>query len=145
VRACRRLPPCKAQAFVGSADAHAALVGPGSIDLLALETESMFAAVSSMRRAFAAAVLLCMTAAGAQAQPADPLPSWNAGVAKARIVAFVQAVTEPGGKDFVPPADRIAVFDNDGTLWSEQPMYFQLAFALDRVRAPAVVCSTRWQ
>jgi hypothetical protein len=53
---------------------------------------------------------------------------------KARIVAFVQAVTEPGGKDFVAPADRIAVFDNDGTLWSEQPMYFQLAFAIDRVR-----------
>lgn len=65
----------------------------------------------------------------------DPLPSWNAGPAKARIVAFVQAVTQPGGKDFVPPADRIAVFDNDGTLWAEQPMYFQLAFAIDRAKA----------
>jgi phosphoserine phosphatase len=78
-----------------------------------------------------------MVAVGALAQPVDPLPSWNAGTAKARIVAFVQAVNEPGGKDFVAPADRIAVFDNDGTLWSEQPMYFQLAFALDRVRALA--------
>jgi len=65
----------------------------------------------------------------------DPLPSWNDGPTKARIVAFVQAVTTPGGKDFVAPADRIAVFDNDGTLWSEQPMYFQLAFAIDRAKA----------
>jgi phosphoglycolate phosphatase-like HAD superfamily hydrolase len=72
----------------------------------------------------------------AQAQ-ADPLPSWKDGAAKARIVAFVQAVTQPGGADFVAPADRIAVFDNDGTLWAEQPMYFQLAFALDRVKALA--------
>ena len=68
---------------------------------------------------------------------ADPLASWIDGAAKARIVAFVNAATEPGGKDFVPAADRIAVFDNDGTLWSEQPMYFQLAFAMDRVKALA--------
>ena len=67
----------------------------------------------------------------------DPLPSWKDGAAKARIMAFVQAVTAQGGKEFVPPADRIAVFDNDGTLWSEQPMYFQLAFALDRIKAMA--------
>jgi phosphoserine phosphatase len=67
----------------------------------------------------------------------DPLPSWNATPAKARIVAFVQAVAEPGGKDYVPPAERIAVFDNDGTLWTEQPAYFQLMFALDRVKALA--------
>jgi hypothetical protein len=72
----------------------------------------------------------------AQAQP-DPLASWNDGAAKARIVAFVKAVTAPGSGDFVRPAERIAVFDNDGTLWSEQPMYFQLAFALDRVKALA--------
>ena len=97
----------------------------------------MVRAVSSPRRRFAAGLLLCMAAVGALAQPVDPLPSWNAGTAKARIVAFVQAVSEPGGKDFVAPADRIAVFDNDGTLWSEQPMYFQLAFALDRVKAMA--------
>jgi len=69
--------------------------------------------------------------------PADPLPSWNEGASKARIVAFVQAVTDPTGPDAVPPAERIAVFDNDGTLWAEQPMYFQLAFTVDRVRAQA--------
>jgi phosphoserine phosphatase len=66
-----------------------------------------------------------------------PLPSWNDGHAKQRIVAFVTAVTNPAGTDFVPPADRIAVFDNDGTLWSEQPVYVQLAFALDRIKALA--------
>ncbi|HPE01026.1 MAG TPA: HAD family hydrolase, partial [Burkholderiaceae bacterium] len=75
-------------------------------------------------------------AAPAHAQ-SDPLPSWNDGPAKARILAFVQAVTEPGGKSYVAPADRIAVFDNDGTLWSEQPAYFQLMFAIDRVKALA--------
>jgi phosphoserine phosphatase len=90
-----------------------------------------------LSRAGAAGLLLFVAAVPSHAQPVDPLPSWNAGTAKARIVAFVQAVTEPGGKDFVAPADRIAVFDNDGTLWSEQPMYFQLAFAIDRVRALA--------
>ncbi len=71
------------------------------------------------------------------AQAADALASWNDGAAKARIVAFVQAVTEPGGKDFVPPAERIAVFDNNGTLWSEQPVYFQAMFVRDRVVALA--------
>jgi phosphoserine phosphatase len=82
--------------------------------------------------------LLTLAMIGAvNAQTVDPLPSWQDTAAKANIVAFVKAVTEPGGKDFVPPADRIAVFDNDGTLWSEQPMYFQLAFALDRVKALA--------
>ncbi|MGK2952033.1 MAG: hypothetical protein ACSLEZ_06570 [Thiobacillus sp.] len=76
-------------------------------------------------------------AGAAHAQAADPLPSWNEGVAKARVLAFVKAVTEPGGVDHVPPADRIAVFDNDGTQWAEQPMYFQLAFVIDRVKALA--------
>jgi hypothetical protein len=98
---------------------------------------TLFPSVSSLSRACVAVVLFLVAAVASHAQPVDPLPSWNAGTAKARIVAFVQSVTEPGGKDFVPPADRIAVFDNDGTLWSEQPMYFQLAFALDRVRALA--------
>jgi phosphoglycolate phosphatase-like HAD superfamily hydrolase len=68
---------------------------------------------------------------------ADPLPSWRDGAAKARIFAFVQAVTTTGSPDYVAPADRIAVFDNDGTLWSEQPGYFQLLFAIDRVKALA--------
>jgi phosphoglycolate phosphatase-like HAD superfamily hydrolase len=77
-------------------------------------------------------IILLPLAAGVQA---DPLPSWNDGPARSRIVEFVEAVTKPGGKDFAPPAERIAVFDNDGTLWSEQPIYFQLVFALDRVKA----------
>jgi haloacid dehalogenase-like hydrolase len=68
---------------------------------------------------------------------ADPLPSWNDGPAKKSIVEFVEKVTKEGGPDFVPVAERIATFDNDGTLWCEQPMYFQLAFALDRVKALA--------
>ncbi len=67
----------------------------------------------------------------------DPLPSWNAGPSKESILRFVEAVTREGGAEFVPPLDRIAVFDNDGTLWSEKPFYFQLAFALDRVKALA--------
>jgi phosphoserine phosphatase len=64
----------------------------------------------------------------------DPLPSWNEGAAKAAIVAFVARVTRKDGPNFVPPSERVATFDNDGTLWSEQPIYVQLAFALDRVR-----------
>jgi hypothetical protein len=68
---------------------------------------------------------------------ADPLPSWKDGQAKQAITSFVTDVTNAGGEDFVPPAQRIAVFDNDGTLWVEQPMYTQLAFVLDRVKALA--------
>lgn len=66
----------------------------------------------------------------------DPLPSWNEGPAKQSIITFVQHVTTPGN-DLVPPAQRVAVFDNDGTLWAEQPIYFQLLFAIDRVKALA--------
>jgi len=73
----------------------------------------------------------------AQAKSADPLPSWNDGKAKQSIIEFVAKVTKKGSSDFVPPAERIAVFDNDGTLWSEKPMYFQLFFAIDRVKALA--------
>ena len=67
----------------------------------------------------------------------DPLPSWNDTPSKKAIVAFVEKVTRPGSPDFVPIAERIATFDNDGTLWSEQPMYFQAFFMLDRVKALA--------
>ncbi|HSF17571.1 MAG TPA: HAD family hydrolase [Vicinamibacteria bacterium] len=69
--------------------------------------------------------------------PGDPLPSWNDGASKQAILQFVEDVTTTGGAAFVPPAERIATFDNDGTLWSEQPVYFQALFALDRVRALA--------
>jgi phosphoglycolate phosphatase-like HAD superfamily hydrolase len=66
----------------------------------------------------------------------DPLPSWNEGAAKKSITNFVARITAQGA-DFVPPAERIAVFDNDGTLWSEQPVYFQAAFAFDQIKALA--------
>ncbi len=67
----------------------------------------------------------------------DPLPSWNEGATKKAIVDFVAAVSTSGSTDYVSPENRIATFDNDGTLWPEQPMYTQLAFALDRVKAMA--------
>jgi len=92
------------------------------------------------RRAFlAASAAACALLAGC-ATPVrsdDPLPSWNDGPTRQSIVAFVGKVTREGTADYVPPAKRIAVFDNDGTLWSEQPVYVQLAFALDRVKALA--------
>ena len=82
--------------------------------------------------------LLHPEAASAQAATsANPLPSWNDGATKQSILDFVAAVTREGSPDFVPPAERIATFDNDGTLWVEHPMYTQLAFALDRVKALA--------
>ncbi|NEK34360.1 HAD family hydrolase [Rhizobium leguminosarum] len=85
--------------------------------------------------ALAAAVCL-FTAASAVAQT-DALPSWNNTAPKQAIISFVEKVTKPGSAEFVPEAERIAVFDNDGTLWVEHPMYTQLAFALDRVKALA--------
>ena len=86
---------------------------------------------------FACAIVLGLTFTNARGRAADALPSWNGGAAKQAIVAFVQRVTSEGSNTFVPVADRVAVFDNDGTLWSEQPIYFQVAFALDRVKALA--------
>jgi hypothetical protein len=65
------------------------------------------------------------------------LPSWNDGVAKQAIIDFMKRVATNGSPDFVPPAERIAVFDNDGTLWTEQPFYFQGLFVFDRIRALA--------
>jgi phosphoglycolate phosphatase-like HAD superfamily hydrolase len=89
--------------------------------------------MSNLLAKFLLALLLFTNAAYA----ADPLPSWHDGKTKQAIITFVTQVTTPGGTDFVPAPERIAVFDNDGTLWSEQPMYVQLAFALDRVKALA--------
>ena len=73
----------------------------------------------------------------AWAQTSDPLPSWNDGPVKKSITDFVPRVTTAGSPDFVPRDQRIATFDNDGTLWAEQPMYFQIIFAMDRVKALA--------
>jgi phosphoglycolate phosphatase-like HAD superfamily hydrolase len=83
-------------------------------------------------------VLLAIVIAGlTTAYAQDPLPSWNDGPTRQSIMDFVATVTKEGSPDFVPPEERIATFDNDGTLWCEQPMYFQLLFALDRVKALA--------
>jgi phosphoglycolate phosphatase-like HAD superfamily hydrolase len=78
--------------------------------------------------------LSVVSCAGAQT---DPLPSWNDGAVKSAIVDFVGRVTKEGSADFVAEPERIATFDNDGTLWAEQPVYFQVAFAFDRIRALA--------
>ena len=82
------------------------------------------------------ALCLCLLVLPALAR-ADALPSWNDGAVKSRLVGFVEQVTDPESSSYVPPAERIAVFDNDGTLWAERPVYFQLLFALDRVKALA--------
>ncbi|WP_043518488.1 HAD family hydrolase [Achromobacter arsenitoxydans] len=82
---------------------------------------------------------LCLLAGCAAPQAKAPvdLPSWADGPSRSAIVAFVNAVTDPSSPDFVPQEERIAVFDNDGTLWSEQPMYFEVLFAFDEVHALA--------
>jgi phosphoserine phosphatase len=85
----------------------------------------------------AAAVCLVVATASRVQAATDPLPSWSEGAVKNRIVSFVHAVTDPTGKDYVAPGARVAVFDNDGTLWSEQPGYFQAMFAMDTVKAMA--------
>ena len=81
-----------------------------------------------------------LAATGAEGQAAaltDSLPSWSEGAVKSSIVAFVERVTDEASPDYVPAAERVAVFDNDGTLWSEIPLYFQIQFAIDRVKAMA--------
>ena len=85
----------------------------------------------------ACAVVWLLSALVVMAQAVDPLPSWNDGPTKQSILAFVDKVTTQDAPDFIPPAERIATFDNDGTLWAEQPMYCQLFFALDRVKTLA--------
>jgi len=88
--------------------------------------------ISKFSRRGIAAVAMALLAAVANA--ADPLPSWNDGATKSAIIAFVDKATTEGSPDFIPEPERIATFDNDGTLWAEQPMYFQLFFAIDRVK-----------
>ena len=90
-----------------------------------------------MRRATFPALAALVTLAAAPPRAADPLPSWNDTAPRKAIVAFVERVSTPGSPDFVPAPERIVVFDNDGTLWSEQPMYFQALFVLDRIKALA--------
>src|SRR5499426_16290 len=98
--------------------------------------DDMAAQRSHVRTSLVALSVLLFVGLSAHAQT-DPLPSWNDGPAKKAIVDFVQATTVQGSPQFVPPAERIATFDQDGTLWVEQPMYSQVVYCLDRV--PAVV------
>jgi phosphoserine phosphatase len=84
-----------------------------------------------------ASLLVAAFSIAAQAQARDPLPSWNEGAAKKAIEEFVRATTSKGSPDYVAPADRIATFDNDGTLWAEQPLYFQFVFMMDQMKAAA--------
>jgi phosphoserine phosphatase len=88
-------------------------------------------------RTLAAALVAALALGGRGAGAAEPLPSWNEGAARRSIVEFVESAIREGGPGYVPPAERIAVFDNDGALWSEQPMYFQAFFVFDRVKALA--------
>lgn len=80
------------------------------------------------------AIFLLLTSALISQASADPLPSWNSGPAKQAILDFVAKVTDPDSKEFVPVPERLAVFDNDGALWPENPMPFQLSFALDELK-----------
>lgn len=98
---------------------------------------SLSGGAAARRRLCGAALGLALARPGAVLAQGDPLPSWADGPAKARIVAFVRAATTVGSRGFVPPEERIAVFDNDGTLWTERPVYVQLFFLIDRVRALA--------
>ena len=82
-------------------------------------------------------VVIGLASAAALCAQADPLPSWNDTAPKKAIISFVEKVTKEGSPDFVAVPERIATFDNDGTLWAEQPMYFQVFFTLDRVKALA--------
>jgi len=91
-----------------------------------------FPSFPAFARLFVLGVLLAL-GASVHART-DPLTSWNDGPVKQAIVTFVEKVTTEGSPDFVPPAERIATFDNDGTLWPSHPMYTQLAFALDRIK-----------
>jgi phosphoserine phosphatase len=93
--------------------------------------------VGRLRCLAACSLLLLTTFAASESRGDDPLPSWNDGPAKQAILDFVARVTKVGGPEFVLPADRIATFDNDGTLWVEQPMYTQIVFAFDRIKAAA--------
>ncbi|PVB63766.1 HAD family hydrolase [Labrenzia sp. 011] len=86
-----------------------------------------------MFRLFTVAAAILMTTAAGKVL-ADPLPSWKPGDSKSAIVEFVETVATPGGDGYVDPSERIAVFDNDGTLWSEQPAYFQIFYTLDKVK-----------
>src|SRR6478752_3525704 len=90
-----------------------------------------------MKLARPALLALFLRASIGLAGAPDPLPSWNEGATRSAVTSFVARVTKEGSPDFVPAGERIAVFDNDGTLWCEQPMYVQFLFVIDRIRVMA--------
>jgi phosphoglycolate phosphatase-like HAD superfamily hydrolase len=93
--------------------------------------------LGKVTRRLVVALMLGLGSVAPSLAQTDPLPSWNDGAVKKSITDFVARTTTAGGPDFVPVDQRVATFDNDGTLWSEQPVYFQVAFAIDRVKAMA--------
>ena len=93
--------------------------------------------MKTMTKPLVFSLVFVLASAIAPVCAADPLPSWNDTAPKQAIIAFVEKATKEGSSGFVPMPERIAVFDNDGTLWAEQPMYFQLFFAIDRIKALA--------
>ncbi|MGZ6034918.1 MAG: hypothetical protein ACXWLG_05725, partial [Myxococcaceae bacterium] len=109
------------------------LRGSDAIDDPARPTPRRF----SSRAAFVLLVAILASVHAPEAREKDPLPSWNDGSTRSAIVGFVEKVTRKGSPDFVPPAERIATFDNDGTLWAEKPFYVQALFALERVKVLA--------
>jgi hypothetical protein len=90
-----------------------------------------------MKAKLTSVVLVILLSASLAARAQDPLPSWNETAPKKAIIDFVERLTKKGSPDFVKPEERIATFDNDGTLWAEKPIYFQFQFGLDRVKALA--------
>jgi phosphoglycolate phosphatase-like HAD superfamily hydrolase len=110
---------------------HSRLEG---IPMKRLRRTSLSSLLPQYRRCVLCFVALSAVACTTKPTPADPLPSWNDGPAKKAILEFVAAVTDRTDKDYVAPAERIAVFDHDGTLWVEYPMYTQILFAFDRVK-----------
>ncbi len=98
---------------------------------------------SNVQTVFASLIILIFSSINAAAAT-DPLPSWQSGQSKQSIINYVEKVISKDSRDYIAESDRIAVFDNDGTLWSEKPFYFQLAFALDRVKTLAPL-NPKWQ
>src|SRR5262249_17355265 len=115
-------------------DTSANYGAPACVPAGASRPRGELAMVRATRRAILTALLCAACCIEARGQ-SDSLPSWNDGATKTSITDFVARVTAQGGADFVPPAERIATFDNDGTLWCEQPVYVQVAFVFDRVKA----------
>jgi phosphoglycolate phosphatase-like HAD superfamily hydrolase len=115
-------------------EASLAFVHPSTQEAVNMKSQRAYPTLARIRAVVALLMLGACTTTHAQT---DPLPSWNEGAAKKAIVEFVQTTTTQGSANFVPPAERIATFDQDGTLWVEHPIYAQVMYCLDRV--PAVV------